>query len=101
FAIRPDSVGIRLPLTYEAAKKVISQRDALPPSIDEAIGRFGCCGCGRCSAQANIEIFEGVRLCRLQATSFITEESRLIGIELTTREEAVAIAGIVRAAVGF
>jgi len=99
FAIRPDQIGIRLPLTYEVAKKVILSMETLPQSIGGAIRRFGCCGCGKCSAQANIELFEGIRLCRLQTTNFITEESRLIGMELTSQEEAAAVLEMIRALV--
>lgn len=96
FSIRPDRIDIRLPLTYEVAKKVILEKDALPPSINESVRRFGCCGCGKCSAQANIELVEGTRLCRLQTTNFITEESRLIGIEVTSPDEVAAIVAMVK-----
>ena len=94
FTIRPNQLYVKLPLPYELAKRVIGRRNELPRIIGESVGRFGCIGCGKCANQSNIELYLGVKLCRLNMTSFLTEDSRSIGGELADLEEAQVICGL-------
>ena len=96
FYLYSDNLGVRLPLSYEHAKKIIQERAQLPESIRESISRFGCCGCRKCENKSNIELFEGVELCRLTTTNFITEDSRLIAIWVNTEDEVEAICQIIK-----
>ena len=96
FFLYSDNLGVRLPLSYEHSKKVIQERSRLPQSIRDSISRFGCCGCRKCENKSNIELFEGVELCRLSITNFITEDSRLIAIGVNTEEEADAVCRIIK-----
>ncbi len=96
FQIYSDYIKIRLPLTYDAAKDLITRRIKLPRSIRECIQSFHCIGCGKCSDQSNIEIYEGIHLCRLDYSNFITEDSRCIHIAVQTEEEAAVIYDILK-----
>lgn len=95
FSIRADSLGVRLPLSYESAKKLILKRDKLPQSISESIDRFGCCCCGKCTDKNNIEMLNGIALCKSKFTNFMTEDSRCIRIYITGKDESDAIAEII------
>lgn len=95
FEVHPDRLKLRLPLSCPAAKAAILRRHALPASIRTAIERFGCCGCGKCKDRQNIEVVDGIGLCTLRTTSFLTEDARLIGIALETQAEADAVLSLV------
>ena len=96
FTISPDTIHVKLPLTYEMAIKVIQAKETLPQLFRSSIDRFGCCGCGKCSNQSNIEVFEGVSLCRLSSTNFISEDARSIAGNIVSREEVVALTGLIK-----
>ena len=71
-------------------------RESLPEMIRASVGKFGCCGCGKCAGQSNVELFEGVSLCNLNSTNFITEDSRSISGAIIAREEIAAIYDIAK-----
>ena len=96
FFLYSDNLGVRLPLSYEHAREIIQARAHLPESIRDSISRFGCCGCRKCENKSNIEVFEGVELCRISTINFITEDSRLISIGINTEEEAEAVCRIIK-----
>lgn len=96
FTISPDSIHVKLPLTYDTAKNVIMMRESLPEMMRESVGTFGCCGCGKCTGQSNIELFRGVSLCRLRSMTFITEDSRSISGDITAWEEAAVMYDIAK-----
>lgn len=96
FIITPDVIKIELMLSYDTAKEVVRDRKNLPKIINASIDRFGCIGCGKCPGQSNIELFEGVNLCKLSSTSFFGGESRIITGEIVSLEEVAAIYGIVK-----
>ena len=94
FGMNVDCLDIRLPLSPEAAKALILKRDGLPESINRNIDAFGCVNCGKCTDQSNIDMIAGVPLCRLPYSNFITEDSRCLRFNITTRQEVAAIADI-------
>jgi len=96
FIIRADELGVKLPLPYETAKLVIQRRRELPRLFSESIGRFGCVGCGKCAGQANIEVFEGVSLCRLATTNFMSEDAKSIAGGIETQADVAAVCEIVK-----
>lgn len=87
FIIETDRLNVRLPLSYEAAKKLINKRETLPESINVNINWFGCVSCGKCQNQSNIEMYNGVHLCRLSYSNFVTEDSRILRFVITSKEE--------------
>lgn len=91
-----DYTCIRVPLSYEAAKWVIRQRKRMPQSVQDCISRFGCIQCGKCENQSNIEMFEGISLCRSNVVNFLTEDARIMHIMLASQEENAAIVEIVK-----
>ncbi len=96
FGIHPDCLSIRLPLSYEIAKELISNRKKLPQSINDNIDNFHCIACGRCESATNIEIFEGVSLCNLSYSNFVTEDSRCLRFIVTNDKEVEVILEIVK-----
>lgn len=88
FYIGVDKLSVRLPLSYDIAKTLILKRNELPASVCESMEHFGCVRCGNCCEEQNIEIIDGVKLCKLHYSNFVTEDARLIAFSLTTREEA-------------
>jgi ferredoxin len=78
FIINVDRLHIRLPLSYEIAKELILKRKSLPQSINNNINEFHCVGCRKCEDSRNIEIIEGVPLCNLHYSNFVTEDSRCL-----------------------
>lgn len=87
FNIGTDRLFIRLPLSYELAKELIITRNKLPQNIRECIEKFGCVRCGKCTNENNIEIIDGIRLCKLNYSNFVTEDSRIIAVQLNTKDE--------------
>ncbi|WP_281532130.1 hypothetical protein [Anaerocolumna aminovalerica] len=96
FNIGVDRLFVRLPLSYELAKELIMTRDKLPQIIRECIERFGCVRCGKCTNESNIEIVDEIRLCKLNYSNFVTEDSRLIAAELTTKDETELIIRLIK-----
>ncbi len=96
FGIHVDCLSIRLPLSYEVAKELISKRKNLPQSINNAIDNFHCVSCGKCEGASNIEIFEGVNLCRLSYSNFVTEDSRCLRFVITSGKEVDVILDLVK-----
>ena len=96
FGISIDCLDIRLPLSYEIAKVLISKRTTLPQSINDNINDFQCVGCGKCENQCNIELFEGVNLCNLSYSNFVTEDSRCLRFVVTSEEEIDVISEVIR-----
>jgi hypothetical protein len=92
--VQTDSIVIRLPLSYDAAKRVIDRRIELPQGVRDSIERFGCVMCGKCKQSENIEIFRGYRLCRLNYSNFVTEDSRMIQMSVDTPEDASVLCDI-------
>lgn len=101
FVISADRLDIRLPLSYEIAKELIAKRANLPHSINANIDDFGCVNCGRCEHQANIEIFEGIDLCNLGYSNFVTEDSRCLRFMVTKEEELDVIFDVIRQSLGI
>jgi hypothetical protein len=96
FAISVDNLNVRLPLSFEIAKSLIDKRDSLPLSIRNNIERFGCVNCGKCENRANIVTVEGIPLCNLPYSNFITEDSRCLAFNITDAEEAKIICIILK-----
>ena len=96
FTIDVERLGIRLPLSFDVAKELILKRTDLPPSIDENINRLGCVNCGKCTDQHNIVNIEGVPLCNLSYSNFVTEDSRCLVFDITNNEEVKVVCDIVR-----
>lgn len=96
FHIRSNQICLRLPLAYEVAKDLIDVRETLPASMQTAMQSFGCVHCGKCLDSSNIEEYEGYRLCRLSYHNFITEDARIIQLELTREDEINAVSSIVK-----
>lgn len=94
FEIRINSLFIRLPLSFDTAKKLILDKESLPAAINQNIDRFGCVGCGRCGGKYTTENVNGVQLCTLSYSNFITEDSRALRFFLTSPEEIDVIAEI-------
>ena len=94
FGINVDSLNIRLPLSFEAAKRLISKRASLPQSINQNIDLFCCVNCSKCENQSNIVMFEGVPLCSLPYSNFVTEDSRCLRFDITSKEEADVILNV-------
>lgn len=88
-------IRVELILPYDTAKEVIRDRKNMPRFIDASIDRFGCRGCGKCSDHSNMELFEGVNLCKLNSTSFLID-SRIITGEIISEEEVAAIYDIAK-----
>ena len=97
--INVEELSIRLPLSFEEAKSLIENRAALPPSIQQNIAGFGCVNCGKCQNKRNLEMVEGVPLCNLPYSNFVTEDSRCLCFELTGMDEVGLIIGVIRRAV--
>ncbi len=91
FTIDVERLGIRLPLSFDVAKELILKRADLPSSIDKNIGRFGCVNCGKCTGKQNIVDIEGVPLCNLPYSNFVTEDSRCLVFDVTSVEEVEVI----------
>lgn len=96
FTITPDTIKVEMILPYDTAKEVIRDRKKFPPIVNASLDCFGCCGCGKCQGQSNIELFEGVSLCKLSSTSFMGGESKTIMVEIVTLEDGVAICDIAK-----
>ncbi|MCL2462325.1 MAG: hypothetical protein FWF44_06625, partial [Defluviitaleaceae bacterium] len=96
FNISPDIIYVSLPLSYEMAKNVIANKEKLPEIVQKSIANFGCMGCGKCTAQSNIEIFQGIPLCRREASNSLGEGPRNIQGSITSPEEAAVICDIVK-----
>ena len=96
FEVGIERLNIRLPLSYEVAKELIAKRNTLPQSINDNINDFHCICCGKCENQRNIEIFEGVSLCNLSYSNFITEDSRCLRFIVTSEEEIDVVSNIIR-----
>lgn len=96
FGIGTDQLSVRLPLSYQAAEKLVLSRYDLPESIRHRIESFGCVRCGKCDQESNIVIMDGIRLCKLHYSNFVTEDSRMIAIQLTTDEEAETILRVIK-----
>ncbi len=91
FKLGVDSILVGLPLSYELAKELILTKKELPRSIGECLAKFGCVHCKHCANESNIEIIDEIRVCRLQYSNFVTEDARMIAIQITTMEEAIFI----------
>lgn len=96
FGINVDRLNIRLPLSFEAAKNLITKRTSLPQSINRNIDLFGCVNCGKCENKSNIVMVEDVPLCNLPYSNFVTEDSRCLRFDITADEEVKVICDIVR-----
>lgn len=96
FRLNTDTLNIRLPLSYDIAKDLISRRKSLPQSIEDNINYFGCVCCGKCHNQSNIEMFQGVPLCNLSYSNFVTEDSRCLRFVITKEEEIYLIMEIIK-----
>ncbi len=96
FNIGVDRLFIRLPLSYELAKELIVIRNTLSQNICECIEKFGCVHCGKCTNKSNIEIIDGISLCKLNYSNFVTEDSRIIAVQLTTKDEADFIIKLIK-----
>ncbi len=96
FGLSTDTLNVRLPLSYEMAKDLIARRNSLPKSIDDNINYFGCVCCGKCDNQSNIERFQGVPLCNLSYSNFVTEDSRCLRFVITKEEELQLIMEIIK-----
>lgn len=98
--IRCNQIYIRLPLSYLTAKYAIDQRSDLPVTIQNAIEKFGCVGCGKCTNRCNLEDYKGIQLCRLSYKNFVTEDSRMIQFMLTQDDELFAIVNMIKKELG-
>jgi len=96
FNIGTDRLFVRLPLSYELAKELIITRNKLPQNIRECIEKFGCVRCGKCANESNIEIIDGIRLCKLNYSNFVTEDSRIIAVQLNSKDEIEFIIRLIR-----
>jgi hypothetical protein len=96
FGINVDRLNIRLPLSFEAAKDLITKRTSLPQSINHNIDLFDCVSCGKCEEKSNIVMVEGVPLCNLSYSNFVTEDSRCLRFDITSENEVNTICSIVR-----
>lgn len=96
FTIDVDRLGVRLPLSFDAAKELISKRADLPQSINKCIDRFGCVHCGKCIDRQNIVDIKGVPLCNLPYSNFVTEDSRCLVFDVTSTEEVKAVCAIIQ-----
>ena len=98
FGLSVDCLSVRLPLSFEIAKSLISKRGSLPLplSISKNIDRFGCVNCGKCENKANIVMVEGVPLCNLAYSNFVTEDSRCLAFNVTNAEEVKSISMIIQ-----
>ena len=96
FEINVDRLNIRLPLSFEAAKDLITKRTSLPQSINHNMDLFDCVSCGKCENKSNIVMVEGVPLCNLQYSNFVTEDSRCLRFDITSEDEVNTICSIVR-----
>ncbi len=96
FGITADRLNVRLPLLFEAAKVLIIKRKSLPQSINQNIDRFGCVGCGKCEAQSNIVMVEGVPVCNLPYSNFVTEDSRCLCFDISHKEEVDVICDVIK-----
>lgn len=97
FGINVDCLNIRLPLSFEAVKELIKKRKSLPQSINRNIDLFGCVNCGKCEGKDNIVMVDDVPLCNLPYSNFVTEDSRCLRFDITSKEEVNSICDIVRA----
>lgn len=95
-SLHVDSLNIRLPLSFEIAKGLVLKKKLLPQSINQNIDRFGCVNCGKCKEQSNIVMVEGVSLCNLPYSNFVTENSRCLLFNVTNSEEVNFICDLVR-----
>ena len=83
-------------LPYEAAKEVIKEKENLPKIFRDSINNFDCNSCGKCLNQVNIEIFEGVKLCKKTTFTLGGGEGRRIDGNITSSEEVSIIYDIVK-----
>ncbi len=95
-SISVDRLNIRLPLSFEMAKELILKRNSLPQSINQNIDIFGCVNCGKCEGNSNIVMVEGVPLCNLPYSNFVTEDSRCLHFDVTSIEEVNIICDVIR-----
>lgn len=96
FGITVDRLNIRLPLSFETAKNLITKRTSLPQSINHNIDLFDCVNCGKCENKSNIVMVEDVPLCNLPYSNFVTEDSRCLRFDITADEEVKVICDIIR-----
>lgn len=96
FNISVDRLFVRLPLSYALAKELVLMRKNLSNSICGCIEKFECVHCRKCVNESNIEIIDGIRLCTLNYSNFMTEDSRLIAIQLTTKDETEVIIRLIK-----
>ena len=96
FGINVDRLNVRLPLSFETAKTLISKRSALPQIVNQNIDRFGCVNCGKCENKANIVMIEGVPLCNLPYSNFLTEDSRCLVFNATNEDEVKIICTVIK-----
>lgn len=100
FSIGVDRLSVRLPLPYFLAKELILTRDKLPDNICNCIEKFGCVHCGKCTDKKNIELVNGIELCKLNYSNFVTEDSRLIAVQLQSRDDIEVIIKLIKEIVG-
>lgn len=96
FGINIDRLNIRLPLSFEIAKDLVLKRKSLPQSINQNIDMFGCVNCGKCEGKSNIVMVDGVPLCNLPYSNFVTEDSRCLRFDVTREDEVNIICDIIR-----
>jgi hypothetical protein len=95
FYVKANCITVHLPLSYDAAKRVIDEKAAFTDGVSASLSRFGCAGCGKCSSAANLTEYKGYSVCSLAFRNFTTEYSRLIRMDIETSEDAAAIRRIV------
>jgi hypothetical protein len=96
FGINIARLNVLLPLSFEEAKDLILKRKSLPQSINRYIDFFNCVNCGKCKQKNNIEMVEGVPLCNLPYSNFLTEDSRCLRIDITNKDEVLVISEVIK-----
>ncbi len=96
FYIQVDRISVRLPLTFETAKQLVTKRHELPDRICGAVERFGCVNCGKCQNQSNIVMVDNIPVCTLPYSNFCTEDSRCLLLELVSADECDVIISILK-----
>jgi len=99
FGISVDRLSVRLPLSFESAKALVLRRKTLPASVNQNIDWFHCINCGKCKDEANIEIVEGVPLCKLSYKNFMVEDSTCLRFDVTSMDEVDVICDVIRESV--
>ena len=94
FEINVNRLHIRFQLPFEIAKDLVSKRSTLPQSINQNIDSFGCANCGKCENKINITSCQGADLCSLPYSNFITEDSRCLRFDVTTKQEVQTLCEI-------